>query len=452
MPWTTTHTIPHHKSTSPPALAEFGGRLHMVHLGDSSNDIWHSTFNGTSWTANVKIPNQKSKASPALAAFGGRLQMVHLGDSSNDIWHSNVNCTSWTPNVKIPNQKSKAPPAQAELGGRPHLVLPGDSSNDIWHSNFNGTSWTPNVKIPNQQSKAPPALAAFGGRLHMVHLGNTSNDIWYSTFDGTSWTANVKIPDQKSKAAPALATFTDVCGRETLAMVHLGDSSNKIWYSQLAGSVWTRNYYVIGQLSKSSPGLARFGSRLHMVHQGDTSNDLWHSSTEGLRHSVRMGIKILRNPSRFSIHQMLYEMASVYATVGFQVVEVNRQNLNLPALEIVDVGSCSGSNVTAEQTQLFSNRAGLAATDVAAYFVEATVPALNGCAAHPVGVPALVVASGASQWTLGHETGHVLGLSHVSDSHNLMFGGGTDNITNPPPILTASQASTMRASGFAHNC
>ena len=27
-----------------PALVEFAGRLHMVHLGDSSNFIWHSTY------------------------------------------------------------------------------------------------------------------------------------------------------------------------------------------------------------------------------------------------------------------------------------------------------------------------------------------------------------------------------------------------------------------------
>jgi hypothetical protein len=40
------------------------------------------------WTPNVRIPDQTSKASPALAAFQGRLHMVHLGDSSNDIWHS----------------------------------------------------------------------------------------------------------------------------------------------------------------------------------------------------------------------------------------------------------------------------------------------------------------------------------------------------------------------------
>jgi hypothetical protein len=43
------------------------------------------------WTPNVRIPGQQSKASPALA-YGGpegpQLHMVHLGDSTNDIWHS----------------------------------------------------------------------------------------------------------------------------------------------------------------------------------------------------------------------------------------------------------------------------------------------------------------------------------------------------------------------------
>ena len=60
----------------------------MVHLGESSNDIWHSTFDGNSWSPNVRIPNQQSWASPALALYGGLLHMVHLGDSSKDIWHS----------------------------------------------------------------------------------------------------------------------------------------------------------------------------------------------------------------------------------------------------------------------------------------------------------------------------------------------------------------------------
>jgi hypothetical protein len=56
-------------------------------IGDSSNDLWHSVFNGTAWSANVKIPGQQSKAPPALAFFGGAIHMVHLGDTSNDLWH-----------------------------------------------------------------------------------------------------------------------------------------------------------------------------------------------------------------------------------------------------------------------------------------------------------------------------------------------------------------------------
>ncbi|MDQ5835012.1 MAG: hypothetical protein M3550_18510, partial [Actinomycetota bacterium] len=55
-------------------------------------------------------------------------------------------------------------------------------------------------------SKATPALASFDGALHMVHLGDSSNKIWHSVFDGASWSPNVAIPDQLSKAAPALAT------------------------------------------------------------------------------------------------------------------------------------------------------------------------------------------------------------------------------------------------------
>jgi hypothetical protein len=181
--WLPNTRIRGQQSKASPALAAFGQRLHMVHLGNSSNDIWHSTFDGSSWSANVKIPNQLSKASPALAAFGQRLHMVHLGNSSNDIWHSTFDGSSWSANVKIPNQLSKASPALA-LSGDLHMVHLGNSSNDIWHSQLSvsGGTWSTNARVPNQTSKGSPALALFGD-LHMVHLGNSSNDIWHSRFD-----------------------------------------------------------------------------------------------------------------------------------------------------------------------------------------------------------------------------------------------------------------------------
>ena len=52
----------------------------------------------------------------------------------------------------------------------------------------------------------------------------------------------------------------------------------------------------------------------------------------------------------------------------------------------------------------------------------------------------------ATVWTLGHEVGHVLSLNHVSDNNRLMTGGGTSNITNPPPDLISTEVNAMRAS------
>ncbi len=270
--WTDNVLVPDQKSKAPPALAEYGGLLHMVHLGDEENVIWHSTFNSYTWSPNVKIPDQKSKAAPALAVYGGLLHMVHLGDEENYIYHSTFDGKTWSPNVKIPDQKSKAAPALAVYGGLLHMVHLGDEENVLWHSTFDGKTWSPNVKIPDQKSKAPPALAVYGGLLHMVHLGDEENVIWHSTFNGYTWSPNVKIPDQKSKAAPALAA-----GQDTMVMVHLGDEKNYIWYSAFDGVSWTPNVRIFEQNSKGTPALARFGNLIHMVHQGDESNNLWHS-------------------------------------------------------------------------------------------------------------------------------------------------------------------------------
>src|SRR5215218_3930930 len=363
----------------------------------------------------------------------------------------------WTQNVVVSGQLSKASPALAAFGDRLHMVHLGDSSNRIWHSEFDGGSWSANVPIPDQLSKASPALAAFGDRLHMVHLGDSSNRIWHSQFDGGAWSANTPIPDHLSKAPPALASFEDICGRLRLHIVHLGDSSNRIWHSEFDGSDWTRNFYLADQLSKAGPALSPFARRLHLVHLGDTSNRLWQTSFDGLAFLVRLGLKVLVEPDRFSFHTMLYEMATVYATADFRVVELGREDLDLPDLEVVDVGDCKGSictgnGSTEDQATLFANRNSLGPTDVAAYFVDSTVKAFNGCAVHPEDVPGCIVTKRASRWTLGHEVGHVLCLAHVEDSDNLMTGAGTDNLTNPPADLTAEQIATMQEAPSAIDC
>jgi hypothetical protein len=169
---------------------------------------------------------------------------------------------------------------------------------------------------------------------------------------------------------------------------------------------------------------------------------------------VRLHVKILTSPT-ISIEQMITNMQWVYEAVGIRVQRMSTENLNLPLLNDLDVGSCDMGAVTAEQTQLFNNRNNGPVTDVVVYFVRSTNPPLNGCAAFPTGQPGAVVTQGASRWTLGHEVGHVLGLPHCDSPgarlfDRLMTGGGTANITNPPPDLIVEEINQMKGSKLTH--
>jgi hypothetical protein len=139
---------------------------------------------------------------------------------------------------------------------------------------------------------------------------------------------------------------------------------------------------------------------------------------------------------------MIDRMREVYPSGGILVQHATTEKLNLPTLNDVDVGQCLLGQTTAEQDQLFANRNNAGGNDVVVYFIRSTDPPFNGCASHPAGRPGAVLAQGATQWTLGHEVGHVLGLFHVNNDR-LMTGNGTANITNPPPDLVASEVTTM---------
>ena len=168
--------------------------------------------------------------------------------------------------------------------------------------------------------------------------------------------------------------------------------------------------------------------------------------------TVRMHLKVLTQPT-VPLNTMVARMREIYESVGIRVEVASTENLNLPALNDCDAGQCVSGSTTAEQNQLFSNRNNVGTNEVVAYFVRSTVPPYNGCAAHPSGRPGAIVVQGATQWTLAHEIGHVLGLPHCDSPgarlfDRLMTGGGTGNITNPPPDLIQSEINTMRASAL----
>lgn len=168
--------------------------------------------------------------------------------------------------------------------------------------------------------------------------------------------------------------------------------------------------------------------------------------------TVRMHVKVLTQPT-IPLATMITRMREIYESVGIRLEVASTENLNLPALNDCDVGECVRGTTTAEQNQLFANRNNVGANEVVAYLIRSTVPPANGCAAHPAGRPGAVVVQGATQWTLAHEIGHVLGLRHCDAPgarlfDRLMTGGGTGNITNPPPDLNATELGTMRSSAL----
>jgi hypothetical protein len=215
------------------------------------------------------------------------------------------------------------------------------------------------------------------------------------------------------------------------------------------GSGW-RGWEDLGGVIDNAPAAVSWGpNRIDCFARG-MDNHMYHKWWSQVP-KVRMHLKVLNNPTTFTINQMVDGMRQVYRANGIEVVVASQENLSLPLLNDLDVGACTRGNTTAEQNQLFSNRNNVGANDIVVYFVRSTIPALNGCAAHPPGRPSAVVTSGASQWTLGHDVGHVLDLNHVNNNDRLMTGNGTFSITNAPPDLVASEVQAMDASALTVN-
>lgn len=182
--------------------------------------------------------------------------------------------------------------------------------------------------------------------------------------------------------------------------------------------------------------------------------------------SIRLHLKIWTNPT-IPIQTMLTRMQDVYGTAGIGVVVASREDLTganiLTALRDLDVvANCPAGQLTGEQIQLFNNRDNVGEFDVVAHFVRSTSPILNGCASHPDNVFGAAITQIASVWTMAHEIGHVLGLSHVGGENTncpqstpnccstqnvsrLMTGCGTSKLVGTP-VLVQSEIDTIRSS------
>lgn len=128
--------------------------------------------------------------------------------------------------------------------------------------------------------------------------------------------------------------------------------------------------------------------------------------------------------------------------VGSGVVETGELGVN----GVLDQDDCNAGwlldfigigdhDVSAEEDDLFDLGRSLGA-NIVGYFIPGAVSGLAGCAAHPGGRRGFWVSmAGSSQWTFGHELGHIVGdLGHSGDNRNLMFTPTASIVASPPEV------------------
>jgi hypothetical protein len=176
---------------------------------------------------------------------------------------------------------------------------------------------------------------------------------------------------------------------------------------------------------------------------------------------VRLHFKSIGTPT-VPEFTALKNMQMVYGQYGIKIEFASGESLLLTneqqiSLANVDVGTCTlGGNLTDEQKELFSlgSFQSVRANDIVVYYVEGVKPdsgSLVGCATHGAKRPACIVASRGSKWTLAHEVSHVLGLTHLADTSNVM-NTPTASITANPPGLTDDQLKKVKASKLVVAC
>ncbi|MFD9903568.1 hypothetical protein [Streptomyces sp. NPDC059063] len=420
--------------TSGPAVSSWaGGRLDTFVRGTDSA-LWHKWYDH-GWSGWESLGGVLTSEPAAVSWGNGRIDVFVRGTDSA-LWHKWYD-KGWSGWESLGGVLTSAPAVASWRGGRLDVFVRGTDA-ALWHKWYDG-GWSGWESLGGTLNSAPAAVSWADGRIDVFGSGSDSA-LWHKWYE-RGWSGWESLGGALN-SAPAAASWS--AGRLDVFVAGTDSALWHKWYDH-GWSGWES----LGGVLTSGPGAVSWGPDRIDVFVRGTDNAMWHKWWTKVP-TVRLHAKVLTAPN-VSVTDAVARMREVYATAGIAVELASTENLNLPALNDVDVGECVRGRTTPEQDELFGHRAHAGANDVVVYFVRSTVPPFNGCAAHPAGRPGAVVARGATQWTLGHEVGHVLGLRHVNDNDRLMTGNGTANITNPPPDLVADEVKTMLDSPYTQD-
>jgi hypothetical protein len=432
-----------------PAIVSRNTSVCNIYVRGADNALWQRAFFDGSWHDWGRHGDGGVLASdPALGSMGRDHEHVFVRGTDGQVWSKawtgGTGWQGWFAHGMPPGGFVDGPAIVSRNSSVCNIYVRG-ADNALWQRAFFDGSWHEWGRHGDGGVLASePALGSMGRDHEHVFVRGTDGQVWSKAWTGgTGWQGWFAhgMPPGGFVGGPAIVSRNDsVCN------IYVRGTDNALWQRAFFNGTWHEwGRHDDGGVLASRPALGTMGLEHEHVFVRGADGQVW-SKAWSLVPTVILHLKILTAPTSFTVDQMVDAMRDVYATRGINVAVGSRQNLSLPLLDDLEVGTCTMGSTTDEQNQLFGNRDNVGTNHVAAYFVRTTNPPLNGCAAHPAGRPSCVVTSVASRWTLGHEVGHVLGLPHVGPTDRLMMGGGTWNITNPPPDLIPAEGSTMDGS------
>jgi hypothetical protein len=277
------------------ALAPFGDALCLAFRGESSNQLYEAWYDGSSWRGNTPIRTASgslplSTHGPALATYGGRLHMAFKAENSNVLYLAWFDGTRWQGNTPINTDhgiaESTSAPALATYEGQLYLAFKGAGSNGIYLCRYDGGPWRGNTLLQTDHgvpaSTGSPALAVYNGALYMTFKGETSDELYMARFNGGQWRGNTPITTDHGAALSPITPWMAPLADE-LMMLFKGSDSDYIYLAGLLGTAWVGNERLsrttpISPLTNVPGAIALLGDELVMVFKGADSNRLYQAN------------------------------------------------------------------------------------------------------------------------------------------------------------------------------
>lgn len=274
------------------ALAYYGDRLHMVHVGSNGDptQLYWSKFDGADWTTNVPITGTSSRE-PGLVVFGGVMRLFFRAtNGSGNIVHTRFNGTAWsTPIVGTRSMGSGPSPTVHDNRLLIGYCTPGISGNPsqgvtILDYRLGAYETFLELATPNGDECKHVTIASFNGKLHIIaSLKEPDGQFpwekgdWYMYEWTRSSSLNVADRLPMSTRRPMSTVVCD--GR--LHLVHSGNSTTtEIWWSfrSLTSTRWRADERIPDQSSHSGGALGCFDNTTPiLVHNGYSDDVLWWS-------------------------------------------------------------------------------------------------------------------------------------------------------------------------------